>query len=222
MLLSVNLFMTLDGVNQAPGSPDEDTRGGFTNGGWLMSVWDEGCGQAVSRWFDHCGALLLGRRTYDTFAAHWPQVTDPDDPVSGMINTSQKYVVTDSPVGDVWADTTTALGADFLDEIARFKGVTHTKELQVHGSIQLAQILHQAGMVDLYRFLIAPVTVGPGLGIFNKGGPSYNMRVVHGVVTPNGLYDVEMTPAEFESHKTITIEDGKEVVIETDKKTPEA
>lgn len=141
MLLSVNLFMTLDGVNQAPGAPEEDTRGGFSHGGWLMSVFDEGCGQAVDRWFENCGALLLGRHTYDTFASHWPQVTDPEDPVADLINTSQKYVVTSSPVGDVWADTTTALGDDFLDEIARFKGVTHSKELQVHGSIQLAQTL---------------------------------------------------------------------------------
>jgi len=220
MLLSVNLFMTLDGVNQAPGGPEEDTRGGFTNGGWLMSVWDEGCGQAVGRWFELCGALLLGRKTYDSFASHWPQVTDPDDPVAGLINTKHKYVVTSSSVGDVWADTTTALGSDFLDEIARLKGVTDTKELQVHGSVQLAQILHQAHLVDIYRFLIAPVTVGPGLGIFNAGGPSYRMHVTHGVVTENGLYDVEMTPADFEGRKTVSVEDGKEVVIETEDSSP--
>ena len=222
MLLSVNLFMTLDGVNQAPGGPDEDTRGGFTNGGWLMSVFDEGCGQAVSRWFEQCGALLLGRKTYDSFASHWPQVTDPDDPVAGLINNSTKYVVTSSPVGEVWSDTTTVLGEDFLDEITRFKGVTHDKELQVHGSIQLAQILHQAGLVDVYRFLIAPVTVGPGLGIFNEGGPSYNMHVVHGAVTSNGVFDVEMTPADFESRKTVSIEDGKEIVIDAEQKDPDA
>lgn len=214
MLLSVNLFMTLDGVNQAPGAVDEDTRGGFTNGGWLMSVWDKGCGIAVDRWFKNCGALLLGRNTYDLFASHWPQVTDPDDPVSDLINNSQKYVVTSSPAGDVWAETTTVVGEDFLDEIARLKAVTETKELQVHGSIQLARTLHQAGMVDLYRFLIAPVTVGPGFGIFNQGGPSYKMHVTHGTVTEHGIYDVEMTPVDFESRKTISIEDGKEVVID--------
>lgn len=200
MLLSVNLFMSLDGVNQGPGSPEEDTRGGFTNGGWLMSVWDEQCDQAVSRWFNNCGALLLGRNTYDVFAAHWPQVTDPNDAVAGQLNNTAKYVVTSSPVGDVWADTTTVLGDDYLDEIARFKGVTSAQELQVHGSIQLARTLHHAGLVDLYRFLIAPVTVGPGFGIFNDGGPTYRMHVVHGLVTTNGLYDVEMTPAEKPPH----------------------
>ena len=222
MLLSVNLFMTLDGVNQGPGGPEEDTRGGFTNGGWLMSVWDEECGQAVSRWVDNCGALLLGRNTYDEFASHWSQVTDPDDPVAGLINNNTKYVVTSSPVGDVWAATTTVLGDDFLEEIARFKGVTSTKELQVHGSIQLARTLHLAGMIDLYRFLIAPVTVGPGFGIFNDGGPPYRMHVVHGRVTTNGLYDVEMTPADFENRKTVSLEDGKEVLIDLDKKDQEA
>lgn len=222
MLLSVNLFMSLDGVSQAPGGPDEDTRGSFTNGGWLMSVWDEGCGQAVSRWFDNCGALLLGRYTYDTFASYWPKITDPDDPVSGLINNNQKYVVTSSPVGDAWAETTTVLGDDFLDEIARLKGVSDSKELQVHGSIQLARTLHQEGMVDLYRFLVVPVTIGPGFGIFDQGGPTYSMRVVHGVVTQNGIYDVEMTPQAFEGRKTVAIDDGKEVVIETEQKAPDA
>lgn len=222
MLLSVNIFMTLDGVNQARGAPEEDTRGEFSHGGWLMSVFGEGCGQAVDRWFENCGALLLGRHTYDTFASHWPQVTDPEDPAADLINASQKYVVTSSPVGDVWADTTTALGDDFLDEIARFKGVTHSKELQVHGSIQLAQTLHKAGLVDLYRFLIAPVTVGPGFGIFKDGGPSYNMHVVHGAVTDKGVFDVEMTPADFEDRKTVSIEYGKEVVVQTRPRDPDA
>ena len=214
MRLSINLFMTLNGVSQAPGGPEEDTRGGFTDGGWLMSVFDEGCGQAVSRWFDQCGALLLGRRTYDIFASHWPQVTDPDDLVAHLINTSQKYVVTSSALGDVWADSSTRLGDDFLDEIRRLKSVEREGELQVHGSVQLARTLHQAGVVDVYRFLIAPVTVGPGFGMFTEAGPSYKMRVRHGVVTQNGVYDVEMVPEPFGGRKTVGLDEGKEVVLE--------
>ena len=79
MKLSVNLFMTLDGVSQGPGSAEEDTRGEFHRGGWLMPVFDNGCGEAVNGWYERCGALLLGRRTFDTFATHWPHVTDPAD-----------------------------------------------------------------------------------------------------------------------------------------------
>ena len=220
MRLSINLFMTLNGVSQAPGGPEEDTRGGFTDGGWIMSVFDEGCGQAVTRWYEQCGAFLLGRRTYDIFASHWPQVTDPNDVVAHTINTAQKYVVTSSALGDVWADSSTPLGDDFLDEIRRLKSVQSEGELQVHGSVQLARTLHQAGLVDVYRFLIAPVTVGPGFGIFSEAGPSYKMHVRHGVVTQNGVYDVEMTPGPFGGHKTVGLEDGKEVVVEVEE--PEA
>ncbi len=217
MRLSINLFMTLNGVSQAPGGPEEDTRGGFPDGGWLMSVFDEGCGQAVSRWFDQCGALLLGRTTYDIFASHWPQVTDPDDPVAHLINTSQKYVVTSSPLNEAaWSDSSMNLGDDFLDEIRRLKSVEADGELQVHGSIQLARTLHQEGLVDIYRFLVAPVTVAPGFGIFSEAGPSYRMHVRHGVVTQNGVFDVEMTPEPFGGRKTVGLEDGKEVVFEVE------
>lgn len=144
-------------------------------------------------------------------------MTDPDDPAGALISSKTKYVVTSSPVGDVWADATTVLGKEFLEEIARFKGVSPTKKLQVHGNIQLAQILHQADLVELYRFLIAPVTAGPRIGIFNEGGPSYNMHVVQGAVKTNGVFDVEMTPAGFEGGKTVSIEDGKEVLVEVDR-----
>ena len=220
MRLSINLFMTLNGVSQAPGGPEEDTRGGFADGGWIMSVFDEGSGQAVTRWYERCGAFLLGRRTYDIFASHWPQVTDPDDVVAHTINTAQKYVVTSSALGDVWADSSTRLGDDFLDEIRRLKSVERDGELQVHGSIQLARTLHQAGLVDVYRFLIVPVTVGPGFGMFDEAGPSYKMHVRHGAVTQHGIFDVEMTPEPFGARKTVGLEDGKEVVVEIE--DPEA
>src|SRR5690625_7300814 len=78
MKLSINLFTTLNGVSQAPGGPDEDTRGGFTDGGWLFTAWDTSCEQAVNRWFAQGDALLLGRTTYDIFAGPWPPVTAPD------------------------------------------------------------------------------------------------------------------------------------------------
>src|SRR5690625_767208 len=157
MKLSVNLFMTFDGVSQGPGSPEEDPRDGFTRGGWLMPVFDEGCAAAVHGWFERCGALLLGRRTFDIFAAHWPQVADSGDLVADRINNQRKYVVTSTELGSTWADSSTALGAGFLDDIARLKEAENEQELQVHGSIRLARTLHEAGLIDVYRFLVAPV-----------------------------------------------------------------
>ncbi|WP_022869665.1 dihydrofolate reductase family protein [Yaniella halotolerans] len=212
MKLSINLFTTLNGVSQAPGGPEEDTRSGFTDGGWIFTVWDNGCGQAVDRWFSQGDALLLGRATYDIFAGYWPQVTDPDHDVATFLNTAQKYVVTSSPVDGPWADTTSALGGAFLEKIAELKASGGDKELQVHGSIQLARTLHEAGLVNLYRFLVLPVTVGPGAGLFDGTGPSYKMNVQHGVVTENGVFDVEMVPEQLNITQQPTVSDGKETV----------
>ena len=214
MKLSINLFKTLNGVSQAPGGPDEDTRGGFTDGGWLFTAWDTSCEQAVNRWFAQGDALLLGRTTYDIFAGYWPQVTDPDNDVATFLNTAHKYVVTSRPVDGPWADTTSALGDRFLEDITELKASGGDKELQVHGSIQLARTLHEAGLVDIYRFLIAPVTVGPGAGLFDGSGPSYKMNVQHGVVTDNGVFDVEMTPEQMVITQMPTVRDGKDVVEE--------
>lgn len=210
MKLSVNLFMTLNGVSQAPGGPDEDTRNNFSDGGWLFTVWDDSCGTAVNRWFEQCGALLLGRTTYDVFAGYWPQVTDPQNDVARILNTSQKHVVTSSPVGDEWADTTSVLDDIFLAAVAELKTVDSTKELQVHGSIQLTRALHKAGLVDVYRFLIAPVTVAAGFSLFDEPGPSYRMNVQHGTVTENGVFDVEMRPEELQITQTAAVQDGKD------------
>ena len=211
MKLSVNLFMTLDGVSQGPGGPEEDTRGGFTRGGWLMPLFDEVGGEVVNNWYSRTGAFLLGRRTYDIFASYWPQVTDPDDTIAASINHNPKYVVTSSPVGEVWADTTTVLGAGFLDRIRALKE-QDGDELQVHGSIQLARTLHEADLVDVYRFLIAPVFVGGGLRLFEGGGPAHTLHLTEGVITPRGVVALELLPGEFRAAGTV-VEDGRDTVV---------
>ncbi|HJB10136.1 MAG TPA: dihydrofolate reductase family protein [Candidatus Brachybacterium merdavium] len=210
MRLSINLFMTLDGVSQSPGGPEEDTRGGFDRGGWLMPVFDEGCGRAVDHWFSHTSALLLGRSTFDTFAGHWPEVTDPKDRVAAQINHGPKYVVTSSPVGEVWADTTTVLGADFLDRVQELRQQPGD-ELQVHGSIHLARSLHEAGLVDVYRFLIAPVMVGQGASIFGGQGLAGSMDLTRGTITDSGVISVELTPGELRQARATAV-DGADVI----------
>lgn len=215
MRLSINLFTTFDGVSQGPGSAAEDPRGGFTRGGWLMPYFDDGCGQAVDGWFRRCGALLLGRRTFDTFASHWPQVMDPADAVADQINNRRKYVVTSSPLGEIWADSSTALGDGFLEDVARLKTVDDDRELQVHGSVRLARTLHQAGLVDIYRFLMAPVVVGGGSRLFDADGPACGMHVAQSTVTASGVLSTEMTPGAFENSLAPAVRDGQDVVIDS-------
>lgn len=212
MKLSINLFTTLDGVSQAPGGAEEDTRGGFTHGGWLLPHFDEGCGKAVDEWFHHTTALLLGRHTYDTFAGHWPQVTDPEDRVAAAINSMQKYVVTSSPTGEVWRDTTTVLDPFDLDRIRDLKA-QDGDELQVHGSVRLARSLHEAGLVDIYRLLVAPVVVGSGSRLFEANGPAHSLAVTSGIVTASGVTSLVMEPREFVA-ATATVQDGKDSVNE--------
>lgn len=210
MRLSANLFMTLDGVCQGPGGPDEDTRGGFDRGGWLLPHFDDGCGAAVGEWFERATALLLGRYTYDTFAGHWPHVTDPGDQVAATLNGSHKYVVSSSPAGDAWADTTTVLGADFLDRVRALKA-QDGDELQVHGSVRLARTLHEAGLVDVYRLLVAPAVVGAGARLFGADGPAGTFVVSRGAVTSSGVTSLILEPRDFTS-ATATIEDGRDSV----------
>ena len=210
MRLSVNLFMTLDGVCQGPGGPDEDTRGGFDRGGWLLPHFDDGCGAAVGEWFERATALLLGRYTYDTFAGHWPHVTDPADQVAATLNGSHKYVVSSSPAGDAWADTTTVLGGDFLDRVRALKA-QDGDELQVHGSVRLARTLHEAGLVDVYRLLVAPAVVGAGARLFGADGPAGSFVVSRGAVTSSGVTSLVLEPRDFVI-ATATVEDGRDSV----------
>ncbi|SNY42965.1 dihydrofolate reductase family protein [Paractinoplanes atraurantiacus] len=186
MLLSVNVFVSLDGVMQGPGNPDEDRSGGFDRGGWLVPYASARTNEIVASWFREAGAFLFGRTSYGLLGGYWPHVTAPDDPIAAKLNTLPKYVVsrtlTDDEAG--W-NPTTVLRGDFLEEVRRLKELPGG-ELQVHGSWKLVQALREAGLVDLYRLLQYPVVVGTGKRLFPEGSAplALNADVVSMTLAP--------------------------------------
>jgi dihydrofolate reductase len=210
MKLTVHTFVTLDGVMQGPGGPDEDRTGGFEHGGWLMPVADDDFGRIVSGWFKNADALLLGRTTYGLFAGFWPDVTDPDDPVAAAINTLPKYVASTTLTDPAW-DNTTVLDGDVAAAVSRLKEQPG-RELQVHGSCGLVHSLHDAGLVDEYRILVAPVVVGGGKKLFREGSAPVGFELVSTERTAAGCTYLVLRPSGDVRVAEATIEDGKDVV----------
>jgi dihydrofolate reductase len=164
-LLVVNTFVTLDGVMQAPGGPGEDPSGGFTFEGWSVNYWDEAMGQAMDEWMAKPSELLLGRKTYEIFAAHWPYAEG--EPSADELNRAKKYVVSRTLEQADWNNTTVIKG-DAVQEIRKLKE-QDGPELQVHGSSNLLQTLLQHNLVDEFRLMIFPVLVGSGKQLFGQG-----------------------------------------------------
>jgi dihydrofolate reductase len=185
MRLVLMEFMSLDGVTQGPGSPDEDTTDGFTRGGWFVPHLDEQFLRLVNTWIEPADAFLFGRRTYENFARDWPQMNDPDDPVGSRLNGLPKYVASHSLVEAAW-EPTTILSGDVLSQVADLKQQPG-RELQIHGSAQLGQSLLAAGLLDELRIVIAPVVVGDGRRLFPPAGAPAGLRLVSNDATPAGL-----------------------------------
>ena len=185
MKLTLAEFLSLDGVSQGPGSPEEDTSDGFTQGGWLVPHIDDAFIQQTSAWLDEADALLLGRRTYDSFARDWPKITDPEDPFTERMNGLPKYVASHSLAKADWAPTT-ILSGDILAQVAELKRQPG-RDLQIHGSAQLSQSLLAAGLIDELRLVIAPVVVGNGRRLFPEGGAPAGLRLLRNETTPGGL-----------------------------------
>ena len=164
--LVVGTFLTVDGVMQAPGGPDEDREGGFNHGGWSVNYWDDVMGQIIVESTLQAGALLLGRKTYDIFAAHWPLVSG-DDPVAAKLNSMPKYVASRTLDEVTWNNSTLIRG-DVAEAVAELKGQPGG-EIQVTGSGDLIQTLIEHDLVDEYRLWVFPVVLGEGKRLFATG-----------------------------------------------------
>jgi dihydrofolate reductase len=183
MDLIVGTFVTLDGVMQAPGGPEEDRSGGFAHGGWLVPHFDETMGQVMTEWIERADGLLLGRKTYEIFAAHWPRVSG--DPIASKLNSVRKHVVSRTLDRVEWNNSTLVNG-DVVEGIRRLKREPG-KELQVHGSSDLIQTLLKHDLIDAFRLWIFPVLLGTGKRLFASGTVPKRLKLVETRTSSTGV-----------------------------------
>lgn len=181
--LTVAAFLSLDGVMQAPGGPEEDPSGGFAHGGWFVPYWDEVMGEVMGRVFEGPIALLLGRRTYDIFAAHWPHVED--DPFAGSLNAMPKYVATRSPGPLAWTNSH-AIGPDAAEAVRQLKA-EDGPDLLTQGSADLIQSLLAADLVDRFTLLTCPVVLGAGKRLFGEGTKDIGLKLIESRNSTTGV-----------------------------------
>ena len=177
--------MTLDGVMQAPGGPNEDTTGDFKYGGWTVPFFDEFSVKVMSEQMGHPFDLLLGRKTYDIFASYWPNHNDPKDPVGSGINQATKFVASHSLFKSDWTGTVILQG-DVAEAIKKLKQ-QDGPELQVHGSGNLIQTLLQQGLVDELWLKIFPITLGSGKRLFADGTIPSAFTLIECKTSPKGV-----------------------------------
>ncbi len=182
--LVVGTFLTLDGVMQGPGGPDEDRSGGFDRGGWSVGYWDDAMGKVITEWTAKADALLLGRTTYEIFAAHWPHVPD-DDPIGAVLNRIPKYVASTTLKTPSW-DNSTLLEGDVPGAVAGLKGAL-SGEIQVHGSGELLQTLIEHDLIDEYRLWTFPVLLGSGKRLFETGTIPAGLELIESTTSSTGV-----------------------------------
>lgn len=163
----VNAFVTLDGVMQAPGGPEEDPEAGFVHGGWMAPFDDEVVGQHITAGFADADAFLLGRKTYDIFASYWPKITDPAHAIATALNTRPKYVVSRHLERLDWHNAR-LLPGDLLSELRQLRAQPG-QSVQTWGSTELLQTLRANDLVDEYRLFIFPLVLGTGKRLFGSG-----------------------------------------------------
>jgi dihydrofolate reductase len=174
--------LTLDGVMQAPGGPEEDPTNGFTHGGWAMLFSDDALSQVLGETIAGEFDMLLGRRTYEIFAGYWPK---QGGSIAKAFNKATKYVVTRTLDQLNWK-TSKPIGGDVVDQIRRLKA-SDGPELHIWGSSELLQALIAADLVDEYRMWVAPVVLGKGKRLFENGVPPRRLSLITTASTPKGV-----------------------------------
>lgn len=185
------VFQSLDGVIQAPGGPTEDPTGGFPHGGWLAQFDDEAVGQAIEGFFARDYDLLLGRRTYDIFAAYWPYATGEGAPMGEAFTRAGKYVLTRGQVPLDWANSHRLAS---IEELARLKD-SDGPDLLIQGSSTLYPQLLAAGLLDRLLLMTFPVVLGSGKRLFGAGSPGMALRLLDQTTTPGGAVIATYEPA---------------------------
>ena len=214
MKLTVHTFTTIDGVMQSPATPDEDTSGGFDRGGWLSPHVDDVMGEIVEGWFGRAEAVLLGRHTSQDMHDYWSRVEDPGTHTWRVLNTGPKYVVstTLTDAAADWTDTTVLRG-DPVEAVRALKA-RDGGELQVHGSWRLVQTLHEAGLVDEYRLLVFPTSVGGNAKrLFPDGSVPVGFAVSDVRVTGTGAVAMTLVPGDFRQ-AGVDVVDGADTVVD--------
>lgn len=180
--LVTSTFITLDGVMQAPGGPGEDSDGGFEHGGWSFNYWDDVMGQVMGEAMGGPFDLLLGRRTYEIFAAHWPRVTD--DPAGDILNNARKYVASRTLDRADWQNS--VLIRDVPADVAKLKA-QDGPEIQVHGSSDLIQTLLAHDLIDEFRVWTFPLVLGGGKRLFDGGTMPGNLKLASSTISTTGV-----------------------------------
>ena len=207
--LIASTFITLDGVIQAPGGPEEDRTGGFIHGGWSVNYWDDVMGRAMSEAMEAPHDLLLGRKTYEIFAAHWPRVTD--DPAADKLNGSHKYVASRTLERAEWGPST--LIRDVPEEVAKLKAQDGV-EIQIHGSSDLIQTLLEHDLIDEFRVWTFPILVGGGKRLFRGTATPGNLNLVGSTISTTGVVMATYQRAGVISYGSFALEEPTLAEIE--------
>jgi dihydrofolate reductase len=206
--LVVNTFVSLDGVMQAPGGPEEDPTGGFEHGGWSVSFWDDQMMQAMSEFMGKPFDLVLGRKTYEIFAAHWPH---SEEPGAAELNRATKYVASRTLDTLEW-ENSQLLEGDVGEAVARLKE-GEGPELQVHGSSDLIKTLLRHGLIDEFRVWMFPVVLGSGKRLFGEGAPPGALKLVDSQVSSTGVIMAIFEPAGEVTKGSFALEEPTEAEI---------
>jgi dihydrofolate reductase len=184
MKLTATMLLSVDGVYQGPGGPDEDPRGGFDRGGWIAAYGTAEGWRFITSVFERADALLLGRRTWEIWAAYWPH-HDEGDPVSHGINVLPKYVPSTTLTDPTWQNSHVIDGD--LEAAVRELKAKPGRELQVHGSGEVLRWLLERDLVDELNLELFPVVVGAGMRLFPQHGQSHGLALVESRTTPSGV-----------------------------------